>query len=283
MTSAASSSRCSAALRDCGRWLRARSSPSGCAASACSRISLQTIRRQRPRHGVPQAIGGAWLGRRPQPADRLSLGQRDTIAYASTQRNWWRSRRTSSSRMRPRPARRCNKRPASCRSCSSIRPIRSALALSRAWRGRAAMSPASPCSNLAWAGNGWSCSKRLRRASGASLSYAIRPAPPAPASWRDPVRGAVLWGGAGPLDVRDAGEIERALAAFARTSNGGLIVTGPGSAFPSRTRSLRSPPGIGLPAVYSFRRLRRARRPDLLRTRCNRPVPARGRLCRSHP
>ena len=29
-----------------------------------------------------------------------------------------------------------------------------------------------------------------------------------------------------PIDVRDAGEIERAVAAFARGSNGGLIVTG---------------------------------------------------------
>ena len=29
-----------------------------------------------------------------------------------------------------------------------------------------------------------------------------------------------------PVDVRDAGEIERAVAAFARAPNGGLIVTG---------------------------------------------------------
>ena len=29
-----------------------------------------------------------------------------------------------------------------------------------------------------------------------------------------------------PVNVRDAGEIERAVAAFARSSNGGLIVTG---------------------------------------------------------
>ena len=28
-----------------------------------------------------------------------------------------------------------------------------------------------------------------------------------------------------PVNVRDAGEIERAVAAFARTPNGGLIVT----------------------------------------------------------
>ena len=36
-----------------------------------------------------------------------------------------------------------------------------------------------------------------------------------------------------PVDVRDAGEIERAVAAFARAPNGGLIVTasGAGDAF----------------------------------------------------
>jgi ABC-type uncharacterized transport system substrate-binding protein len=33
-----------------------------------------------------------------------------------------------------------------------------------------------------------------------------------------------------PINVRDAGEIERAVAAFARTANGGLIVTGSASA-----------------------------------------------------
>ena len=31
-----------------------------------------------------------------------------------------------------------------------------------------------------------------------------------------------------PVNVRDTGEIERAVAAFARSSNGGLIVTGAG-------------------------------------------------------
>ena len=43
---------------------------------------------------------------------------------------------------------------------------------------------------------------------------------------RDPVRGAVARGGSlRAIDVRDAGEIERAIAAFARAPNGGLIVT----------------------------------------------------------
>ena len=56
-----------------------------------------------------------------------------------------------------------------------------------------------------------------------------------------------------PIDVRDADEIERAIAAFARDPNGGLIVT----ASPSCKRSSRSDRRAGspaqLPAVYSDR------------------------------
>ena len=42
---------------------------------------------------------------------------------------------------------------------------------------------------------------------------------------RHPGRGAVVGVEVSPLDVRDAGEIERAIAAFAASPNGGLIVT----------------------------------------------------------
>jgi ABC-type uncharacterized transport system substrate-binding protein len=42
--------------------------------------------------------------------------------------------------------------------------IPSAAALSRAWSDRAPISPASPCSNIASAGGGWSCSRKLRLA-----------------------------------------------------------------------------------------------------------------------
>ena len=68
-----------------------------------------------------------------------------------------------------------------------------------------------------------------------------------------------------PVDVRDAGEIERAVTAFARSSNGGLIVT----ASPSATRSSRTDHRACGPAqtARSLLRplLRRSRRPDLLR------------------
>ena len=42
---------------------------------------------------------------------------------------------------------------------------------------------------------------------------------------RSSVRGAVARVEVSPVNVRDAGEIERAVAAFARSPNGGLIVT----------------------------------------------------------
>ena len=42
---------------------------------------------------------------------------------------------------------------------------------------------------------------------------------------RDPDRGAVVGVELSPIDVRDASEIEHAIAAFASGLNGGLIVT----------------------------------------------------------
>ena len=67
-----------------------------------------------------------------------------------------------------------------------------------------------------------------------------------------------------PVNMRDAGEIERAVAAFARAPNGGLIVTAGAAA----TRSSRSDRHAGGPAqaAHGLLRplLRRRRRPDLL-------------------
>jgi putative ABC transport system substrate-binding protein len=56
-----------------------------------------------------------------------------------------------------------------------------------------------------------------------------------------------------PVDVRDAGEIERAVTEFARSSNGGLIVTG--SALGSTHRELITALAARhrLPAVYFTR------------------------------
>src|SRR5262245_25177795 len=56
-----------------------------------------------------------------------------------------------------------------------------------------------------------------------------------------------------PIGVRDAGEIERAIGAFARSSNGGLIVTGSTLAAVHRDLIVTLAAQHKLPAVYSFR------------------------------
>ena len=56
-----------------------------------------------------------------------------------------------------------------------------------------------------------------------------------------------------PINVRDAGEIERAVAAFARGPNGGLIVTGSGFAIVHRELVVTLAARYKLPAVYPLR------------------------------
>ena len=56
-----------------------------------------------------------------------------------------------------------------------------------------------------------------------------------------------------PIGVRDAGEIERAIGVFARSSNGGLIVTGSTLAAVHRDLIVTLAARHKLPAVYSFR------------------------------
>jgi putative ABC transport system substrate-binding protein len=53
-----------------------------------------------------------------------------------------------------------------------------------------------------------------------------------------------------PVDVRDAGELERALAEFARSRNGGLIVTGSPTAAARRALIIALADRYRLPAVY---------------------------------
>jgi len=56
-----------------------------------------------------------------------------------------------------------------------------------------------------------------------------------------------------PIDVRDAGEIERDVVAFARESNGGLIVTGSSGAVVHRELIIMLATQHRLPAVYFSR------------------------------
>jgi putative ABC transport system substrate-binding protein len=56
-----------------------------------------------------------------------------------------------------------------------------------------------------------------------------------------------------PINVRDASEIERAVAAFARSPNGGLVVTGSASATTHRELIIALAAQHKLPAVYGSR------------------------------
>jgi putative ABC transport system substrate-binding protein len=56
-----------------------------------------------------------------------------------------------------------------------------------------------------------------------------------------------------PVNVRDASEIERAIAAFARSANDGLIVTGTPSATAHRNLIITLAARHNLPAVYYYR------------------------------
>ena len=68
-----------------------------------------------------------------------------------------------------------------------------------------------------------------------------------------------------PINMRDAADIERAVAAFARSGNGGLIVTAGAVALRHRDLIVALAARHSLPAVYFYRYLRHRRRPDLLR------------------
>jgi putative ABC transport system substrate-binding protein len=56
-----------------------------------------------------------------------------------------------------------------------------------------------------------------------------------------------------PVDIRNAGEIERAVTEFARSANGGLILTSSALANVHRDLIVRLASKLRLPAVYSFR------------------------------
>jgi putative tryptophan/tyrosine transport system substrate-binding protein len=55
-----------------------------------------------------------------------------------------------------------------------------------------------------------------------------------------------------PINVRDASEIERAVAAFARSANGGLVVTGSALAAVHRELIIKLAARHRLPSVYSY-------------------------------
>ena len=183
----------------------------------------------------------------------------------------------------PGPWGRCCRRPAPCRSCSWLSSIPSAPAI--------VDSLARPGGNA----TGFTLFEYGLGGKWLELLKQIAPGVTRAAVLRDPAiasgigQFAVIQSVApslrvevSPLDVRDAGEIERAVAAFAPGSNGGLIMAASPSVVVHRDLIITLAARHHLPAVYPFRVFVTgggliSYGPDL-----RRPVPARGRLRRSH-
>jgi putative tryptophan/tyrosine transport system substrate-binding protein len=85
------------------------------------------------------------------------------------------------------------------------------------------------------------------------------------------------------VNVHDAGEIERGVTAFARSSNCGLIVTGSALAAVHKDLTISLAARHNLPAVYFERQFVTAYGLMNLWAQHRRPVPACGRVRRSHP
>ena len=220
-----------------------------------------------PRRGVPAGAGSNWAG-------PIGRNVRIDIRWAAANADRHSQIRGGIGRARagrhpglwqPRPWGRCCRRPAPCRSCSRSSPIRSAPASSTAWRGRAATPPVSCMFEYSLSGKWLELLKEI--APGVTRAAVLRdPAIPAGIGQFGAIQAVApsLGVEVSPVNVRDAGEIERAVAAFARSSNGGLIVTASALAM----RSSRSDHHAGGPAQTARGLLRpllrRRRRPDLL-------------------
>ena len=177
---------------------------------------------QASRRGVPATLEQLGLDRRPQCADRLSL---EPSAMPSDIRKICGGTGRARAGCHPRHWRRpwwpLLQATRTVRSCSRRLSIRSAPASSKAWRGRVATSPDLPSSNISLSGKWLELLKEI--------------APGVDAGGR-PSGSAAITSGTGqfaviqavapsvgvevtPVNVRDAGEIERAIAAFARAPN----------------------------------------------------------------
>src|SRR5262249_53250285 len=146
---------------------------------------------------------------------------------------------------------------------SRMSSIRSAAASSRVWQSQPATPPGFRCSNTASVENGWSCSKKSRRVT--RVAVLRDPALASGGGQLDALQALASSFGVelSPVGVRDASEIERAVAAFARSPNGGLIVTGSTLAVAHRDLIITLAPA---PAACSLRPAlhRGRRRPNLL-------------------
>ena len=177
--------------------------------------------------GVPAGAGAIGLDDRPQRADRHPLGAgRCRPIFASMRRNWSRSRRTSllatgtavvgalqqATRTVPIVF-------ASCRRSGWRRLCREPGAAGRQ-RHRLYLVRIRHEREMAGIAQG----DRARRDASRQF-FGMLPQPPGSASSAQSRPWRLVRRGGEPINVRDAGEIERAVTAFARAPNGGLIVT----------------------------------------------------------
>ena len=172
-------------------------------------------------------------------------------AIQVTLRNWWRSRRMLFWPLAPPFCHRCFRPPAPCRSCLYWLLILSARASS--------LASARPGGNV----TGFSQFEYGLSGKWLELLKEIAPKVTRAAVIRDPAIasgigqfGAIqavapsLGVEVSPFNVRDAGEIERTITAFSRSSNGGLIVTGSALAVVHRELIIALAARNSLPAVY---------------------------------
>src|SRR5262249_13667297 len=149
------------------------------------------------------------------------------IAFANSRRNWSHWRRMSSWRLVVRASRRCRRRPAQYPSYSSRWLIRSAVASSIVWRSWVAILTVSLRTTTAFGAKWLEMLKEI--APGVTRAAVVRDAALTSGGGQLGVIQAVapsVGVEVVPISMRDAGEIERAITGFARSPNGGLIVTG---------------------------------------------------------
>ena len=173
------------------------------------------------------------------------------VAFTDMPRSFWRSRRTSFWPRPPQAFKHCSRPPAPCPSCSRTSATRSPPASSTAWRGQAATSPVLPTLNSA-SGEVAGAAQRdrtSRDAGGGASDLTVGTAQLSAIQAVAPSFNVEL----SVVGVRDASEIERSVTAFARSSNGGMIVTASTSAVVHRNLITMLAVRHGLPAVYSFR------------------------------
>ena len=137
----------------------------------------------------------------------------------------------------------------------------------------------------AMAASGWNCSRRLRRrTTRRSLPFNPETAPNGGSYFLDPFKAAAASFGIEAVapSVRDAGELEAAIAAQARQPNGGLVVTPDGFLRKQRAAIVALAAQLSAACGLPVSLLLRTRRPAVLRKRRCRQLAADGVLCRPH-